>query len=140
MTSLNKKGFSGLEFIVVITLIVSLIVGSIPLFFYLQKKSRHRHFKNYISFLETEIKAWKAARLLANEDTSPEKLDSQTFPAPCQTCFSEITKPLSSHLWYKTSSNTYLFLIKKNDKERFDSPENDVLKMTYDSVSGKILR
>jgi len=118
----NNKGFSGPEFVIVVGIIIGLIGASIPTFFYLQKKSHLRYFKNYTETLQTELEAWHAKELLKNQDSWPVSLDNQAYPAPCLSCFSGITKAVESNLWEKTAINEYVY--------------NQTLKLSYDANSG----
>lgn len=109
-----KKGMSLTELVVVLLIMATLLIASIPIFYKVRTYSREQSFDEKIDILRAQIAAWHTNELIHNnKDIYPEILDDNPVGEPCTKCFNQILKrPVDDPLWFKKAENEYLFLIK----------------------------
>ncbi|OGQ08171.1 MAG: hypothetical protein A3G32_08505 [Deltaproteobacteria bacterium RIFCSPLOWO2_12_FULL_40_28] len=136
----TNSGMTIKELIVVIFLMATITVGSIPLFYWLKTQSRERELHEFVEVLKSGIAAWHYKSVVTqNTDVYPAFLDINPVEQKCENCFQFILpRELSDHLWYKKGPTEYLYSTNGNYKNITDFSEAGDFQITYTPLLGQV--
>lgn len=109
----SSKGFTGREFLIVMSVIFLLCVVSVPAFYALQRATRVHNMNQIVLSVQRELPHLATTiyeNLPSPVTTYPESLDHQPSQRRCFTCFNKVLKKgINNVFWFKLSDTEYLF-------------------------------
>jgi prepilin-type N-terminal cleavage/methylation domain-containing protein len=106
---MNRKGFTLIELVLVITILGILAVAALPRFFDLTGRSRTAARDGVVGAVRAGIAVWRANDMAnGGPGTPPTALDGEGANSNCVTCFSSImTNPVNDTNWVHVDSTHY---------------------------------
>lgn len=108
---MNRKGFTLIELILVISILGILAVAALPKFISVGTSAKDAARDGVAGAVRSGIALYRANEMVANNTTAnyPSVLDSNASSA-CITCFTNIlVNPVNDTAWVKSAANTYTY-------------------------------
>ena len=140
--TMNQKGMSLTELVVVIGIILVLSLAAIPIFHGLKGLANKKSFFQTVAMLESSLAEIKVKQMvLDQEKTYPTTLDTNPNNFACNRCFELVfEKGVSSSLWFKKNDHTYLFSTNGNEGAN-EGPytEQGDFQLVYQPATGQFI-